>query len=154
MTSTNSKNPIITLCGSRISNPGKKFVFRGRTSLCENCRLSGVCLKNLEEGRLYEIVERRDVKHACQLHDDGVVTVTVNEPQFYLAVLNRVAVEGASFTYHPENCEYRDCEQWGNLCDQEFIIDGDRLQIVSIEEKNVSCRKKKELSSCLCTRVS
>jgi uncharacterized protein (UPF0179 family) len=151
MTETNSKT-VVTLCGSHISDPGLIFVFQGKTSLCETCRLSGVCLKNLETGRLYEIVERRDVKHSCSVHEDGVVTVSVKEAQIPIATGSRVAVEGASFTYHTRNCPNRGCRHWGRLCDQDFLFEGDRLQIVNVKEK-IECVRGDELSSCLCVRL-
>lgn len=57
---------------------GMKFVFNGKTSTCDKCRLIGAC-QNLEPGKLYEIKSLKDIEHDCLLTEEKVVTAYVIE---------------------------------------------------------------------------
>ncbi|MHA2370185.1 MAG: UPF0179 family protein, partial [Candidatus Hodarchaeales archaeon] len=131
---------------------GYRFIYLGSTSQCEACRLQGVCLTNLESGRLYEVVSVRDVAHPCAVHD-RVVTVTVHEPAHEVAVRSRVAIPGSTLTWSDSQCDQVLCENYSSLCKPEYLHPGDRLHI---KGKNgvVACPQGVKLTKIEATRFT
>lgn len=141
-----------TLLYEGLAKEGYKFIYVGGTPSCENCRLQGVCLANLETGRLYEVVSVRDVIHNCAVHDK-VVAVKVREPDVDVAIKSKLAIPGSSITWNEKECNKKLCEYYRTLCNPEYLHIGDRLQIRK-EYDHVSCPKGEELTRVEVTRLS
>jgi uncharacterized protein (UPF0179 family) len=141
-----------TLLYPGLAREGYRFIFVGPTSQCEACRLQGVCLANLEPGRLYEVVSVREVVHPCAVHDE-VVTVTVHEPDFSIAVRSRIAIPGSTLTWNGSDCQQWLCKHYSSLCRPEYLHEGDRLRI---KEKNrsIDCPNGEELTEVEVTRLN
>ncbi len=140
-----------TLLYKGLAEEGYQFVFVGKTSECDNCRLTGVCLANLEPGRLYEVTSVRDVVHNCAVHDQ-VVTVTVHEPQLSVAVSTKNALQGSTITWKGAECKKYQCKYYRSLCHPEYIMDGDRLQIKN-KLKKIKCPNKQKLTNVKVSRT-
>ncbi len=121
----------ITLLGTYLAREGMRFVYLGETELCKDCRLRGACLK-LEEGRLYEVKVVKKIKHSCPVHEDGVVTVHVVEPEIVTSFPSRIAVKGATQRYEQKLCEKIDCANYNTICNPEYLFPEDRLHITEV----------------------
>ena len=119
----------VTLIGSRLTDPGREFVYRGESSACEGCPYRKQCL-NLSEGTRYRITDVRENAQTldCAVHDGGVRAVEV-EPA---AVPANVAAKGAyagSKAALEGPCPHTDCPSHeycvpeGADFDEEYRID-------------------------------
>ncbi len=132
--STSDEAEKITLLGTHLAREGMQFVFMGETSLCRECRLRGACLK-LERGRLYEVKVVKKIKHSCPVHEDGVVTVHVIEPEIITTFPSRIAVKGATQRYERKSCGMIDCINYVTICNPEYLQPEDKLYIVEVQGK-------------------
>lgn len=69
---------LVTLIGEKLANEGDKFIYLGPNNGCASCKLKTVCF-NLKPGKHYNIVKVRDKRHSCDVHDEGVIVVEVQE---------------------------------------------------------------------------
>lgn len=70
--------PLVTLIGEKLANEGEEFIYLGPNKECGNCKLKTVCF-NLKPGRTYKITKIRDKRHSCNVHDENVIVVEVQE---------------------------------------------------------------------------
>jgi uncharacterized protein (UPF0179 family) len=141
---TENKTFKITLLGVRQSKPGNKFIFMGETDACSECRLRGACLK-LEKNRVYEVVNVRDTVHVCNVFEEGVKTVEICEPTYEITTGAKLAVEGATITFSPRECDLIECPFFYNNCCPSYLEEGEKLRITSISNKSVKCKRKYKL---------
>ncbi len=148
--SANDDAEKITLLGTHLAREGMRFVFLGETELCKDCRFRGACLK-LEQGRLYEVKIVKKIKHQCPVHEDGVVTVHVVEPEIVTSFPSRIAVKGATQRYERKNCELIDCSNYATICNPEYLFPEDKLYILDVLGK-MECPAGYDLKSVKATR--
>ncbi len=134
----------LTLVGVRQAKIGFKFIHCGAVDLCKSCTLQKVCIENLEPGRVYEVVNVRDVVHPCKIHEDGVKTVEVVFSPILAVLDSKQAVKGALILYKPIECHFSDCPNI-NLCNPEFLRPGDRCIVESVEGVINDCQAGKTL---------
>ena len=144
------KKYIVTLVGKGLARVGAKFVHGRAAETCRKCNLYRVCIGNLEEGRVYEVVNVRDKKHYCQLVKDYVYVVDVKEADIEANIKSSMAIEGAIITFKPIECN--GCEL-SRFCNPVGLKDGDKCKILKIIEK-VSCPKNIPLSKVLLRRIT
>lgn len=148
----NEQKAIVTLISPRTAKEGFQFLFNGPTEACSDCRLVGVCLRALEQHRLYKVVGVRETNHPCGIHADGVVTVQVIEPEVEIAVKKRFAVKGANITFEPPvKCD-PSCNQLKSVCAPPFLTNGDRLKVTEILG-NAQCPIEDDLSLVRVSRI-
>jgi uncharacterized protein (UPF0179 family) len=70
--------PLITLIGEKLANKGTKFKYLGPNNGCENCKLKKLCF-NLKQNSIYKITKIRDKRHDCNVHEENVTVVEVQE---------------------------------------------------------------------------
>jgi uncharacterized protein (UPF0179 family) len=70
--------PLVTLIGEKLANEGAEFLYLGPNNGCRNCKLKTVCF-NLKTGKKYKITKIRDKRHNCNIHDENVQVVEVQE---------------------------------------------------------------------------
>ena len=134
-----SERPIkITLLGVKQSKPGNKFIFVGETEGCSDCRLRGACLK-LKEGRVYEVVGVKDTIHACNVFEEGVKTVEISDPSYQVSTGAKLAVEGATITFIPRECDIMECPHYYYHCKPSFLPDGEKMRIIDISSETMEC---------------
>jgi len=137
--SRDSKSRIITLVGVKQARKGLEFLHEKPSEKCENCEYYKVCIGNLETGRVYRIIKLRDKVFPCPIHENGVRVVEVVESEISAAINQKVALEGAVITFHLEECENASCK-YRSLCFPIGLYEGDRCEIVKVEEK-IECEK-------------
>lgn len=92
---------IVTLVGSKLAKVGEEFVFLGAAEKCRQCKLKNSCT-NLEVGRRYLVEKvREEIKHDCEVHEDGVRVVEVREPAVKALVEAKRALKGSKIIFEP-----------------------------------------------------
>ena len=122
---------IVTLVGAKLANVNDEFIFLGASEKCEDCKLKKSCA-NLEIDRRYRIEKIRDeIKHDCQIHEDGVRVVEVMEPPIKVAIDTKLALKGAKIVFEPVDCGNADYELL-DLCQPMGLKKGDRCTILDL----------------------
>ena len=119
---------IVTLVGAKLAKVSDEFIFLGASEKCEDCKLKKSCI-NLEIDRRYRIEKiRGEIKHDCQIHEDGVRVVEVIEPPIKVAIDTKLALKGAKIVFEPVDCKKADYELF-DLCQPMGLKKGDRCTI-------------------------
>ncbi len=143
-----SKNELeekVTLIGSKLSNLGQEFIYKGKTEECEECDLESSCL-NLEEGRKYRVVGLRNNRERdCYIHDSGVLPVEVVQSPIIIALPSDKAYEGSEVEFNSINCDKRECQMY-RVCNPEGVEEGEKIKITEIiGDLPEKCKEKKDL---------
>ena len=133
---------MITVIGERQAKVDGRFIYLGPLTECKECKLKGVCF-NLDAGALYRIVEVRDVKHECKVHEDGVRVVKVEKERMEGVVPKKGAMEGTTITWEVIKCDRLGCENY-RLCHPLGIDKGHKARISKIIG-NLECPDGKKL---------
>lgn len=142
---------IITLLGVGQAKIGEIFIHKGPGSKCSECKYFNVCVKNLEGGRLYKVVNVRDRILKCEPYDLEMRVVEVVEAEVPAAVSSKQAIEGAVLIFHPQKCDEQDCENL-TLCSPEYLRDNDRCEVIAVHE-SLKCSRGFQLKKVLLRRV-
>ena len=127
-----SQNKIITLVSKDKAQVGYTFLYNGPSSSCEGCERYQVCIKNLEEGRVYRVLKVRKRGFPCRLHEEGVVVVEVIESEVPAAIQTKLAIEGAVIPFESLECNDLFCKAY-NLCVPVGLKEGDRCKIIEVK---------------------
>jgi hypothetical protein len=103
----------VTLIGKKLAHKGAEFVYVGVPSRCRECRLKTVC-SNPKEGRRYRITKVRGKHHDCELHDEGVVPVEIEQLPIETTIPSE-GTKGTEVTYHEVECNNIGCERY-DIC--------------------------------------
>ena len=133
---------MITVIGDRQAKVGGRFIYLGPLTECKECKLKGVCF-NLDAGALYRIVEVRDVKHDCKVHEDGVRVVKVEKERMEGVVPKKGAMEGSTVTWEVIKCDRLGCQHY-RLCHPLGIDKGHKARISKIVG-DLECAEGKKL---------
>ena len=133
---------MITVIGDRQAKVGGRFIYLGPLTECKECKLKGVCF-NLDAGALYRIVEVRDVKHDCKVHEDGVRVVKVEKERMEGVVPKKGAMEGSTITWEVIKCDRLGCQHY-RLCHPLGIDKGHKARISKIVG-DLECAEGKKL---------
>jgi uncharacterized protein (UPF0179 family) len=133
---------MITVIGERQAKVGGRFIYLGPLTECKECKLKGVCF-NLDAGVLYRIVEVRDVKHDCKVHEEGVRVVKVEKERMEGAVSKKGALEGTIITWEVIKCDHLSCEHY-RLCHPPGVEKGHKAKIAKIVG-DLACPEGKRL---------
>lgn len=106
----------LTLVPSTLATKGYRFTFNGpnKDIECAACPFQKLCF-GLTPGRKYEVQAVRDVKHPCELHDEGKVRVVEVVEVDFTSTLERVHLRGTAAPWTPIPCARPTCVNW-NLC--------------------------------------
>ncbi|NLI73858.1 MAG: UPF0179 family protein [Euryarchaeota archaeon] len=126
----------ITLIGEHQAKIGEMFVYRGPLTECRDCKLKAVCF-NLDAGSLYRIINVRDVKHDCRMHEEGVRVVEVKKEQHASALSIRSAIEGSMITFEAIKCDELGCENW-RICHPIGVENQMKFRVAKVG-KELSC---------------
>lgn len=106
----------VTLIGEKIAKKDLIFKYLGPEAECKNCKLKNVCF-NLKIDRYYKIINVRDKKHNCKIHE-GAVSVVEVEEQPIITTINKKITEGSTTIIEKEKCNNIGCEHY-KIC-QDF----------------------------------
>ncbi|MEE9115843.1 MAG: UPF0179 family protein [Thermoplasmata archaeon] len=133
---------LITLVGERQVKEGNEFIYLGSLTECKECKLKGVCF-NLEEGRKYKIKSVRGVRHDCEIFDESVRVVEVEQAPLTVASNGKGAIVGSTITYNFPNCNELSCSSY-RLCHPIALRSGGKGKILEVG-KDLDCTKAFEL---------
>ena len=105
---------MLTVMGDKLAKKDMTFVFLGPLSECKGCKVKNICF-HLERGRKYRILGVREVKHDCEVHEDGVKVVEVEKIPLDAALGKKHAIEGSTITIELPKCRNLGC-QHHSLC--------------------------------------
>ena len=123
---------IITLLPKNLAKTGFSFIAGRGGEECKSCRFYKTCVENLKEGRIYTVINVRQIEHPCNVHDTGVKIVEVVESATEAAISSKYAIEGSSGIFSSfcnESCIHNE------LCNPEGVNIGDRFLILKVREK-------------------
>ncbi len=132
-----SEKKITTFVGEAQAIEGLTFVFVGKTTECDECKLKPVCIDNLEKGRVYRIVSVKDKVHSCPIHKDRVRLVEVEIAPIDVLIDPNLAYEGAIITFTPLLCHEEECKYY-KYCHPPGLNPGEKCRIVKMKKK-VQC---------------
>lgn len=141
---------MVTLVSAGQAKVGFSFIHRGAGEKCGECKYFSVCVKNLEDNRVYKIVNVRDRFLRCELYDVDMRVVEVVESEVPAAVSPKQSIEGAIITFHSQRCSGQECEN-ESLCSPEGLRDGDRCEVVKVYD-NLKCPVGLQLRKALLRR--
>lgn len=135
----------VTLIGSSLANIGQEFIFKGKTPECEDCDIQSSCL-NLEEGRKYRLVSKREKgERDCNIHDNGVTPVEVIQSPLIVALPSEKSYEGSEIKFEAIGCDKRECHMY-RVCNPEGVEDGEKIKIIEIiGDLPEKCEKNRDL---------
>lgn len=142
---------IVTLVSAGQAKVGFSFIYRGAGEKCGECKYFSVCVKNLEDNRIYKIVNMRNRFLRCEQYDMDMRVVEVAESEVPAAISPKQSIEGAIITFYLQKCSGQDCENLA-LCSPEGLRDGDRCEVVKVCD-NLKCPIGLQLRKVLLRRV-
>ena len=149
---TEDKKPIVTFVGSRQAKKGFSFLNEGALKECEKCERLNLCIEKLEERRVYIVTGVRDKIFPCEVHEEGVRVVTVNEANAEAIIENRLAFPGGIITFTPQECAEISCPNYAK-CVPVGLKSGDKCRVVEVK-KQTECPLNLRLVSAILQRVA
>jgi uncharacterized protein (UPF0179 family) len=141
---------IITIVGPKQARVGFKFLYKGISDTCKECKYSNACLNNLQEGRIYSIKKVKSKKLPCELHGGEGRVVEVFEGPVEAAIEKHAAIQDALINFNLLECDAFECE---NIirCNPLGLFNGDKCKVIKIMGV-LDCPKGFEISSVLLQR--
>ncbi|MBL7118825.1 UPF0179 family protein [Candidatus Bathyarchaeota archaeon] len=133
---------MITIVGKKQAREGFIFLHKGKPKKCRDCKFCKVCMEKLEPNRVYEVIEVREQRMPCLLHEDGAQVVRVQEATIRTTIPAKWVFEGAVVAFQLRECEHPECENYG-LCHPVGLMSGDRCKIVESNGR-VTCQTDTE----------
>jgi uncharacterized protein (UPF0179 family) len=124
--------PRVTLIGLKQAREGFTFTHTQPTEGCKGCSLIYACMMNLEPGRVYTITRVREKVFPCNIYEEGVRVVEVEEPLINVAVEKRIAFPLGVITFQPQDCRNICCVNH-NLCVPQGLYAGDKCMILEVK---------------------
>lgn len=122
---------IVTIVGNVLGFEGAEFVYAGKPSECEKCKVAKVCHNaKLREGRRYRVVSIRPTKHECEVHLGGAVAVEVSETIITAVIPTSQATRRTRITYTPV-CDNKFCKGYP-LCHPDGITEKGRYVVLEV----------------------
>lgn len=142
---------IVTMLSVSQAKVGETFIYRGYGQKCPGCKYFRVCAENLNEGRVYKVINMRKRTFRCEAYDVEMRVVDVVEAEIEAAVPSKQAIEGIILTFHPQDCSNELCENY-MLCSPIGLIENDRCEVVRVHGR-ISCSRGLQLVKVLLRRV-
>ena len=127
----------LTVVGTLIAKEGNEIIFMGSLSECKGCKVKNICF-HLDSGRHYRILGVRDVKHECNVYEDGVKVVEIEKIPFEAVMDKKKAIEGSTITFEAPGCRERGCEFY-LLCHPPGLGSKNKMKLISCGEE-VKCQ--------------
>lgn len=132
---------LVTLIGEKLAKEDEEFIYLGPNNNCKNCKLKTVCF-NLKPGRRYRIIEIRDKRHSCEIHEGNVAVVEVQEMPIITAI-DKELTEGDTAKIEKKECENIGCTNF-ELCNNIALQKDKNYKITRIYE-SIECLRGYEL---------
>jgi len=99
--------PLVTLIGEKLAKKDAEFVYIGPNNECRNCKLKTVCF-NLKTGRKYKVINLRDKRHNCNVHEGAAAVIEVQE-QPIITSIDKKHSEGSKSIIEKKECNSIGC---------------------------------------------
>jgi len=132
---------LVTLVGEKMAKEGMEFIYLGPHPECKNCKLKTVCF-NLKKGRRYKILNVREKRHDCNVHEDGVRVVEVDELPL-IAAVRKGTRKNAKIKIKSPNCAHLDCKYY-ELCHNPAVLEDKEYKVIKLLEP-IECKEGKGL---------
>ena len=122
---------LVTLIGERLAKEDEEFIYLGPNNDCRGCKLKTVCF-NLKPGRRYKIIDIRDKRHSCELHEGNAAVVEVQELPI-IAAIDKELTEGTAAKIERKECKNIGCDNF-ELCNNLALQKDRNYKIIKIYE--------------------
>jgi len=139
------KHKLVTLVPEGLAKPGSRFLLAGTSDECTSCRLRRVCVDNVEEGRVYEVLSTRQGRFSCPLGGE-LIPCDVELAKLEVAMPAEDSIEGVIVEYSPIECDKITCPNYLN-CSPNGLHAGDRVRILEVL-RGLRCEAGRSLSLC------
>lgn len=129
---------VVTIIGERIAKKGTEFVYLGPLNECRNCIVKTACF-NLKPDHTYKIINIRDKKHGCNVHEGPGVVVEVEEQPIRTTIDKKLS-KGSITQLEPHICDHVFCNYY-EICTTKAIQKGNKYKIEAIFD-DVNCARK------------
>ncbi len=129
---------IVTLLGKNLAKKGEEFTYIGPLSECSSCKVKNVCF-NLKPGRSYTVKEVREKTHHCEIFEDDVVIVEVEELPI-VANVSKHHLEGSTAHIPKAYCNHLSCPHY-KQCNHSALQNGGTFTIAKIVTNKIDCEK-------------
>jgi uncharacterized protein (UPF0179 family) len=126
---------LVTLIGEQLAEKNTEFIFLEPHSDCSNCKLKTVCF-NLKPYHRYKIIDVRDKRHNCTVHEGSAVVIEVEELPTITTVDKKIP-PGSITQLEPRLCNQYSCEFF-DQCTSKAIQKGKKYKI-NVIVQNVEC---------------
>jgi len=121
------------------------------SSFCKKCKLYRICVGNLKENIVYEVVNVRRKTHLCPYLGVKMKVVEVIERPTEIIVKENIAVEGVTVRYSPVRCKEKSC-RYHKLCGHPGFSAGEKIRIIKVYDEQITCRMGYRLRKVLVVR--
>jgi hypothetical protein len=122
---------LVTLIGEKLAKEDEEFIYLGPNNDCRRCKLKTVCF-NLKPGRRYKIIDIRDKRHSCELHEGNAAVVEVQELPI-IAAIDKELTEGKTAKIERKECKNIGCDNF-ELCNNLALQKDRNYKITKIYE--------------------
>ena len=122
---------LVTLIGEKLAKKDNEFFYIGPNNECRNCKLKTVCF-NLKTGMKYKIINVREKRHNCNVHEGTVAVVEVEELPI-ITTVEKKCKEGDEIQIEKEECNNIGCEYY-ELCKIKISKDK-KYEIIKVHGK-------------------
>ena len=122
---------LVTLIGEKLAKEDEEFIYLGPNNDCRGCKLKTVCF-NLKPGRRYKIIDIRDKRHSCELHEGNAAVVEVQELPIIVAI-DKELTEGKTVKIERKECKNIGCDNF-ELCNNLALQKDRNYKITKIYE--------------------
>jgi len=129
---------IVTLLGKSLAKKDEIFTYAGPLSECSSCKVKNVCF-NLKPGRSYKVTDIREKTHKCDIFDDDVIIVEVEELPI-VANVSKHHLEASTAKLPKAYCNHIGCVYYKE-CNHPALSNGGTFTITKILSNKVECEK-------------
>lgn len=128
---------LVTIIGEQLAEKNNEFIFFGPLNECRNCKLKTVCF-NLKPFHQYKIIDVRDKRHNCNVHEGSAVVVEVEEQPITTTVDKKIS-KGSIAQLEPRLCSQSFCDFY-DPCTSPAIQKGKKYKIETIIS-DIDCKE-------------
>ena len=132
---------LVTIVGEQLAKKNNEFIYLGPLSECRDCKVKTVCF-NLKPFHQYKIINIRDKRHNCSVHEGSAVVVEVEEQPIRTTIDKKIS-KGSVTRLEPHSCDVSFCPFY-DICTSRAIQKGKKYKIENIVS-DVDCQKNESL---------
>jgi len=129
---------LVTIIGEQLAEKNNEFVYLGPLNECRNCKVKTVCF-NLKAFHRYKIIDVREKRHSCTVHEGPAVVIEVEELPIETTVDKKIS-KGSITQLEPRLCKRTFCELY-DCCTTQAIQKGKKYKIETILS-DVDCKEQ------------